>query len=876
MQMIAGDESLQFRFIDSIAGQNTVDPGVAYDAKKKQLTIKASLLQHMTLDIKDLSSSHKSDEYLYWNMTAYTSAVLTDGDTRYYLYAKVSRNATAGKASTGVFELSASAKDMKSDAENYYLLMGILNSEYDGERSYASLYGYTEILPGRVTTDRVVSADGQSYFDMVNAAMKLAEALQFNVNGDGLLKLKGTIVQSTSGDENVIACFRGVYNSAYMYYKGDTVTYAVNGKYSLFRYISETPTKGNVPTNTIYWTVEASCGDYVSYVFKKSTTQPSAPTSTSPLPSGWSDAPDGTGRWWMSKATIDGATGKAGTWSTPVQTTAEDGTDGAYTDFKYAKNKSADTAPTISSTTRNPSGWSDTPPSLGEGEYLWMSQAEISADGTLNESWSTPVRISGEKGSTGSTGATGAAGNYTEYRYQKNGSTSTPPDLSTSARTPSGWDTSMPSVSIGYYLWMTKAEIKGSDDSLVGSWSTPVRVTPYDGADGKDGANGKDGKDGADGKSPAGFFAGVYDSTKTYYGTEYRLDVVKYNGVYKIARIDAGAFSGKVPTNTSYWNDFGSNFESVATQLLLAEWALIGSWVLRQGSIMSTDGLLSGSPSTDYKDGSFVPAVLLDSTNGQIKLGNNLILDKYSLGLFDSNGWSKVKVINASVGDFNANVSLKARPAATDTVNKTYSKYFSTTGTSFELGLDTELTKLGFMENGATITFESVEVIMTVPYVNTEDTLTISTTNPILGIIVYRNGVEYKKIQYADSNKTYTSGEKIDLTFTPTSSTKTINITKDNEGDYSFKVETENINAKASKTGNSKEATFTFKTKWSFTRKNYERTLIGYDGMLSCFGSGMIHFNSDGFIAKYGSYMLRVSSSGIQKSTNGGSSWTDL
>jgi hypothetical protein len=89
-------------------------------------------------------------------------------------------------------------------------------------------------------------------------------------------------------------------------------------------------------------------------------------------------------------------------------------------------------------------------------------------------------------------------------------------------------------------------------------------------------------------------------------------------------------------------------------------------------------------------------------------------------------------------------------------------------------------------------------------------------------------------------------------------------------------VETENINAKASKTGNSKEATFTFKTKWSFTRKNYERTLIGYDGMLSCFGSGMIHFNSDGFIAKYGSYMLRVSSSGIQKSTNGGSSWTDL
>lgn len=40
----------------------------------------------------------------------------------------------------------------KTEAEegNYYLLMGVLNSEFDGKRSFVELYGYTEILPGRV------------------------------------------------------------------------------------------------------------------------------------------------------------------------------------------------------------------------------------------------------------------------------------------------------------------------------------------------------------------------------------------------------------------------------------------------------------------------------------------------------------------------------------------------------------------------------------------------------------------------------------------------------------------------------------------------------------------------------------------------------
>ena len=79
----------------------------------------------------------------------------------------------------------------------------------------------------------------------------------------------------------------------------------------------------------------------------------------------------------------------------------------------------------------------------------------------------------------------------------------------------------------------------------------------------------------ADKRGPAILYQGVYDGTSTYYGTHDRIDCVKYNDVYYAARSDAGVFAGIAPTNTDYWNEFGGQFSSVATQLLLAEFAYI-------------------------------------------------------------------------------------------------------------------------------------------------------------------------------------------------------------------------------------------------------------------------------------------------------------
>ena len=352
MQMLVGDESLQFRFVNSKTNPVGVAHSITYNNTTKQLTAAAGIIQHLTIGISSLSSSHAASEYRYWDMPEYTSGRLDNGETKYYLYAKVSKT-----AQTGSFLLSETAIKLEGVSGYYHLLVGVLNSEYDGVRSFATLYGFSEILPGRITTDRIVSGNGDSYFDMLANAMKLGSVLDFNSEGDGKLRLKGTLVQSQSGEENYIGCFRGKYNSSYTYYQGDEVTYTVNNNTSTYRYINATPSRGIAPTNTVYWQIIAQ---------------------------------------------------------------------------------------------------------------------------------------------------------------------------------------------------------------------------------------GSKGENGADGSSPVMVYRGVYDSSKTYYGNKYRLDCVKQGSTYYIARVDAGTFKGIAPPDANKWNSFGASFESIATNLLLAEGANIGDWFIKSGKIVST------------------------------------------------------------------------------------------------------------------------------------------------------------------------------------------------------------------------------------------------------------------------------------------------
>lgn len=182
MQLLVGDESLQFRFVNSKTNPVQVSHNITYNTSTKVLTAPAGILQHLTLGISSLSSSHKADEYKYWDMAEYNSPALIDPKKKYYLYAKVGKENQAG-----TFLLSETAIKMEQIAGYYHLLTGVLNSEYEGSRSFVSLYGFTEVLPGRIATEQIISPDGETYFNLVKG--EIGGNIQIKTGSSGLENL---------------------------------------------------------------------------------------------------------------------------------------------------------------------------------------------------------------------------------------------------------------------------------------------------------------------------------------------------------------------------------------------------------------------------------------------------------------------------------------------------------------------------------------------------------------------------------------------------------------------------------------------------------------------------------------------------------------
>jgi hypothetical protein len=563
MSLLVGDESLQFRFVNNKTNPTQVEYLVTYDSKKKVLSAPGGILQHMTIGIDTLSSGHKASEYKFWDIEKYTSPTLTE-TVGYYLYVKANKNGT-----TGSYVLSKNAIKLEGVEGYYHFLVGILNSEFEEDRSFVELFGFTEILPGRITTDRIVSSDGLNFMDFVNNAFRVGNSdsyFDWNTKGDKKLRLKGTIVQSESGDESPIGCFRGVYDNSYTYYWGDEVIYDNGTSYSMYRFVSKNPVKGISPNNSNYWIIVAQRGVGISntdVLYAISSSNTTAPTS------GWQT----TAPAWKDGYYI---------WS-KTKVVYTDG-DIVYTDAACITGGKGETGNGISSiieqyylsssaTSLLNGSWSNSRPTWKNGWYIWTRSVINYTNG--NSITTEAICVTGEKGETGDDGING---DYFEYRYAVNGSRSTPPSLSKTSRNPSGWSTTVPTVGNLQYLWFTVAKINGETNSLIQNWSTPARQTPYDGVDGRNGDTG-----------PTMVYRGVYGSSKVYYGTSKRVDAVKYNGHYYVARVDAGnGFQNHVPTDTAYWNDFGAEFESIATNLLLAEGANIGDWFMSGGKIVST------------------------------------------------------------------------------------------------------------------------------------------------------------------------------------------------------------------------------------------------------------------------------------------------
>lgn len=198
MQLLVGSSQCQFRFVSSSTAPAPVNPVIAYDPTTNTLSVQAGIIQHMTLGIDAISGTHAVSEYKFWGMDAFTSssAEPLENDKPYWLYAHVPKTGT----DNGTFAVSLD--EMPFDDGDYYnLLVGFLNSEYNGTRAWTPLFGSTEILPGQVVTDMIRSNDGGTYFDLLNS--EIGGRIAFK---DGIIS--GNIAVSND-DQEITAMISG-------------------------------------------------------------------------------------------------------------------------------------------------------------------------------------------------------------------------------------------------------------------------------------------------------------------------------------------------------------------------------------------------------------------------------------------------------------------------------------------------------------------------------------------------------------------------------------------------------------------------------------------------------------------------------------------
>lgn len=499
-------------------------------------------------------------------------------------------------------------------------------------------------------------------------------------------------------------------------------------------------------------------------------------------------------------------------------------------------------------------GWTDNPAGVTTGYRYEYESVRKKKDGKWG-AFSTPVLWmvlpkDGQKGDDGKNG------DYTEYRYAVNGSKSQAPELTATDRAPSGWGTTMPSVGSLKYLWLTTAKISGQTNALLSNWTTPIRVTPYDGVDGKPGKDGDVG--------PALVFRGVYDSSKTYYGNSKRIDVVKYNNHYYIARVDAGSFSNVVPTNTSKWNDFGAEFETIATGFLLAENANIANLIFRNQRLESQGRDSNGIPNF-FIDGlnniaSFVNGnVVFDK--GGAKIGWIRIVGKDLVG-YDDDGIERLRLTPNTLPSTGASATKLAQVVDCGGDSDVYTEvqqddfYAKRTVSQF-----TNRDDGNFFDDGNMYCYVDLEIPAAATTLFLSDMQYYCTAKTLSGKRIYPNISISATVKYKNGA---TIGS-VDLSATNPQ------ITIPNAGTIRISI---SMSCDYSSTDWSGEAVVSFQ---GFPISEVaSRAVIARNGIMAIYNGNYMRMHStDGFSVKIGNQYFRITTAGIAKSTNG-SNWTNL
>lgn len=292
----------------------------------------------------------------------------------------------------------------------------------------------------------------------------------------------------------------------------------------------------------------------------------------------------------------------------------------------------------------------------------------------------------------------------------------------------------------------------------------------------------------------------------------------------------------------------------------------IGGWKLSAGTLKSSDKDDAGNDIT--------PAITLDADAGEIRAADSVVMDADGFGLLHNN-YAMVRIANVSVGKYNDHIFRQTydRLSTGDAFSQSVSSgYIPHSGAYSWSPYNSVTIPLGFFERGSVIQLSKFSVYFTVPGKTESDSHTVNASIGSIKVSLLRNGIAIK----SRTNGGASASKGNSLTVQVDCNNETYTVPAGGQGDYSILIETFNWSWTASATGILKAFTITTTARYKYTRGNYQRTLLGYDGLVSTWGSGALFLNDEGFIVKFGSYALRCTPSGLQKSTNGGTSWTSL
>lgn len=401
--------------------------------------------------------------------------------------------------------------------------------------------------------------------------------------------------------------------------------------------------------------------NWKTYIYAKSTTIPTKPTSQELIPAGWKDSPDSNdGQWWQCIGTVDGSSNKVVSWSDVIPVNGRDGDaqDGKHTEFRFASSPSATEHPSITRSNRNPgAAWTVEFPTLTtESPYMWMTKATILPSNAIEGYWEDPVCITGEAGKKGDTGPAGkdgvngsngidgVPGISIEARYSLGSDTAPSAAFDSTIakqRNPDGWSLTVPvPTQEKLYIWCIQTRISYNNNSdelghLELDWSTPFKLT------------GTNGLPGSDGHNQIIYPQGIYDSTKSYVSDEYKAPyvydpadgnfyVLNYEGPWKGTDQVYSTPSESYTNNQRYWIRF-EGYEAIYTKIGIIANGLIGSAVFNGNYMFSQQGVdANGVMTTAYENfgtDNFTPNYQVNFATGDVIMnkGNisNQILYNY-------------------------------------------------------------------------------------------------------------------------------------------------------------------------------------------------------------------------------------------------------